>query len=114
MRIVKTLILKSMEKHFDVISYDVLNSTNGDGSHQDRTNIDHRAERSTEVVYRKVGEPAYDRSHRIQLRERGTNQVYIATMREGEGDRDRVQNDSSPSNRTVWLSRLELSNGDAN
>lgn len=102
-------------KHFDVISYDVLDSSNSDGSHQDRTDVNRRPERSTEVVYRKNGEPAYDRSHRIRLRERGSNQIYIATMREGEKEDEVTEEGSSTArNRTLWLSRLERSNGEAN
>lgn len=126
-------------RQFDVISHEVINRENGEAPEEDRVrNSDRSTEvvyrndgglgRSTEVVYRENGDPAYDRSHRIRMRERGTDKVYIATMREvslnRESDREvereeevskeaqeEAKEESRGSRRTMWLSRLERAQG---
>lgn len=126
-------------RQFDVISHEVINRENGDAPEEDRVrNSDRSTEvvyrndgglgRSTEVVYRENGDPAYDRSHRIRMRERGTDRVYIATMREVSLNRDsdrevereeetssetseEAKEETRGSRRTMWLSRLERAQG---
>jgi hypothetical protein len=125
----KEIDIRSNEKHFDVISYSVLNGENSEGTHEERAqgSLDRCNERSTEVVYRKGtevvyrkdGTPKNDRSHCVVLRERGSNFIYTATMREVDRDEDIALEGDQESrrqrrNRTYWLSELERSNGDSN
>lgn len=100
-------------KLYDVISYDVIDRDNGESPEEERMRSIRRAERSTEVVYRKDSDPAYDRSYRIRMREQGSNKVYIATLKESDqNDEAQQDEDNSSSKKTLWLDRLERANGE--
>lgn len=106
--------------NYDVIGYEVIDRENGQAPEEERLRGSEAVvERSTEVVYRENGDPAFEREHRVLMREQGTGRVYSATIKEAtqrdpdaEKTSEEVEEESASARKTLWLSRLERESGE--